>query len=309
LLSVVGSCLAAQTETNVGICLGEGLRVRSAPRLSGDISTKLAKGEEVFILGESLQPETINGLTARWYRVVNYNGEVGWAFGGYLDTTHVNREMYFINPSEAANTKIVEEWGDAGLYSIAVGTAEESPPGWSTAFLLFHKPGGGAAQIVNAELGGSYLDEIWRDISVDCRDLFGDRRVEILLHSGEGTSDGGNYGTRVYSLFPGSEHYEIVGRYISGWNDHGDIVRTSLDLIEGPEAVTENGVRKMKLVYSSNDRIVESYREDGSPILAEHSRVWEEIYELKDGKLHLSRTKDISASKETLSTVGDHRYQ
>lgn len=159
--------------------------------------------------------------------------------------------------------------------------------------------------MIIAEMGGSFMDAESREISVDCMDLFGDPRVELLLHISEETSDGGDYYTRIYTILPGGKRYALAGEYTSGLQEHDDIERRSLSLLKGPEAVTENGAKKMKLMYSSIDRIVEGQGEDGSLILAERTRVWEEIHELKNGKLHLARTTEISSSRETVSN-GSH---
>lgn len=67
----------------------DSLRVRQAPNLAGELVTYLKYGEEVIDLGERtvleklrISPDEVR--TAPWIKVKNKNGQVGWAFGAYL---------------------------------------------------------------------------------------------------------------------------------------------------------------------------------------------------------------------------------
>lgn len=67
----------------------DSLRVRQAPNLGGELVTYLKYGEEVIDLGERtvleklrVSPDEVR--TAPWIKIKNKNGQVGWAFGAYL---------------------------------------------------------------------------------------------------------------------------------------------------------------------------------------------------------------------------------
>ncbi len=67
----------------------DSLRVRQAPNLGGELVTYLMYGEEVIDLGERtvleklrVSPDEVR--TAPWIKVKNKAGQVGWAFGAYL---------------------------------------------------------------------------------------------------------------------------------------------------------------------------------------------------------------------------------
>jgi hypothetical protein len=89
---------AVETPTNTVITNGatrklyviiDSLRVRQAPNLAGELVTYLKYGEEVIDLGERtvleklrISPDEVR--TAPWIKVKNKDGQVGWAFGAYL---------------------------------------------------------------------------------------------------------------------------------------------------------------------------------------------------------------------------------
>jgi len=89
---------ASTTPTNNTIVSGSGrklyviidsLRVRQAPNLAGELVTYLKYGEEVIDLGErtvleKLRVSADEVRTAPWIKIKNKNGQVGWAFGAYL---------------------------------------------------------------------------------------------------------------------------------------------------------------------------------------------------------------------------------
>jgi hypothetical protein len=67
----------------------DSLRVRQAPNLGGELVTYLKYGEEITDLGERtvleklrVSPDEVR--TAPWIKIKNKNGQVGWAFGAYL---------------------------------------------------------------------------------------------------------------------------------------------------------------------------------------------------------------------------------
>lgn len=67
----------------------DSLRVRQAPNLGGELVTYLKYGEEIIDLGERtvleklrVSPDEVR--TAPWIKIKNKNGQVGWAFGAYL---------------------------------------------------------------------------------------------------------------------------------------------------------------------------------------------------------------------------------
>lgn len=67
----------------------DSLRVRQAPNLGGELVTYLKYGEEITDLGERtvleklrVSPDEVR--TAPWIKIKNKDGQVGWAFGAYL---------------------------------------------------------------------------------------------------------------------------------------------------------------------------------------------------------------------------------
>lgn len=67
----------------------DSLRVRQAPNLGGQLVTYLKYGEEITDLGERTVSEKLRVSpdevrTAPWIKIKNKEGQVGWAFGAYL---------------------------------------------------------------------------------------------------------------------------------------------------------------------------------------------------------------------------------
>ncbi|MBL4650981.1 MAG: SH3 domain-containing protein [Aureispira sp.] len=67
----------------------DSLRVRQAPNLGGQLVTNLKYGEEITDLGERTVSEKLRVSpdevrTAPWIKIKNKEGQVGWAFGAYL---------------------------------------------------------------------------------------------------------------------------------------------------------------------------------------------------------------------------------
>lgn len=60
------------------------LNMRSQPAMDGKVIVVLHKGEQLEVLEESPNMETIDNITAYWYRVRTSKGDEGWVFGGYL---------------------------------------------------------------------------------------------------------------------------------------------------------------------------------------------------------------------------------
>jgi hypothetical protein len=57
--------------------------LRSEPSASAERTRELEPDEEVAVSGRTLEPETIDGAQARWYKVVS--PAEGWVFGTYLE--------------------------------------------------------------------------------------------------------------------------------------------------------------------------------------------------------------------------------
>jgi len=65
----------------------ETLRLRSEPETGKDNRiASISKGNSVELL-ETGKTETIDGITAPWYKVKTANGTIGWVFSGYLSQT------------------------------------------------------------------------------------------------------------------------------------------------------------------------------------------------------------------------------
>ncbi|OQX90459.1 MAG: hypothetical protein B6D57_03025 [Candidatus Coatesbacteria bacterium 4484_99] len=61
------------------------LNLRSQPSLDGKIITVLGKDMPVKVLEKSDTQDTIDNITAPWYRVRTETGDEGWVFGGYIE--------------------------------------------------------------------------------------------------------------------------------------------------------------------------------------------------------------------------------
>jgi SH3-like domain-containing protein len=65
----------------------ENLRLRSEPETGKDNRiASIPKGSVVELL-ETGKLETIDDITAQWYKVKTANGTIGWVFSGYLSQT------------------------------------------------------------------------------------------------------------------------------------------------------------------------------------------------------------------------------
>lgn len=61
----------------------KGLNLRDQPSSKGKILQTIRHNEIVGIIDTNGYSETISGKTANWYKI-NYEGTVGWLWGGYL---------------------------------------------------------------------------------------------------------------------------------------------------------------------------------------------------------------------------------
>ncbi|MCL2793614.1 MAG: SH3 domain-containing protein [Spirochaetaceae bacterium] len=65
-----------------------GLRVRSEPSINGNINGLLLFGTRIIINEKSEMPDTINDISAYWYKIGDYRNRdawvSGWIFGGYI---------------------------------------------------------------------------------------------------------------------------------------------------------------------------------------------------------------------------------
>jgi hypothetical protein len=61
----------------------DNLRLRTREGTSGDIILTIPKFAEVIILEIGKREDVIDGITSVWVKV-NYNGTIGWCFGGYI---------------------------------------------------------------------------------------------------------------------------------------------------------------------------------------------------------------------------------
>jgi len=83
-----GELKAGETPQTTDI--GEGyvstgpLNLRSKPSKDGKVITVLGKDEPITVLEKSTNEDTIDGITASWYRVKTKAGDEGWVFGGYI---------------------------------------------------------------------------------------------------------------------------------------------------------------------------------------------------------------------------------
>ena len=61
-----------------------GLRLRKTPDLNSEKILLIQNGEIVELIEEKKEIVTINEVSGKWTKI-NYNGQKGWVFGGYLD--------------------------------------------------------------------------------------------------------------------------------------------------------------------------------------------------------------------------------
>jgi len=72
------------TDTGTGYVSSGPLNLRSQPSKDGKVITVIGKDEPVTVLEKSTNQDTIDGITAPWYRVKTKAGDEGWVFGGYI---------------------------------------------------------------------------------------------------------------------------------------------------------------------------------------------------------------------------------
>lgn len=63
---------------------GSNVIVRSHPSKAGRKIGFLYDQEQVYVIGETNNCETINGLYGCWVKVIDANGLTGYSFGAYL---------------------------------------------------------------------------------------------------------------------------------------------------------------------------------------------------------------------------------
>lgn len=68
------------------VSVKEGLRIRSGPAQNAQKLGVIPEGTAVVVLEEKDPEVTVAGRKGRWTRV-NWNGTIGWVFGGFLDKT------------------------------------------------------------------------------------------------------------------------------------------------------------------------------------------------------------------------------
>ena len=77
-------CLLAASASDANstlITVGSGVRVRREAQ-TGRVVDRLSVGTVLHVIERSAQQDSVDGLTAFWYRVSYDNGECGWIFGG-----------------------------------------------------------------------------------------------------------------------------------------------------------------------------------------------------------------------------------
>jgi len=101
--------ITTETETTKIATVTTGpLNLRSQPTLGGQVVTVLQKGDQMQILEESPNMETIDNITAYWYLVRTAGGEEGWAFGGYLSIGTGTMETITTTTTAPTETEISE---------------------------------------------------------------------------------------------------------------------------------------------------------------------------------------------------------
>jgi len=61
------------------------VRVRSRGTTLADILLTLEKGDQLAVLGQSSEKDTIGGKTSPWFKIQLRNGAQGWVFGTFID--------------------------------------------------------------------------------------------------------------------------------------------------------------------------------------------------------------------------------
>jgi hypothetical protein len=236
--------------------------------------TTLAKGEELFVFDASAEEHTIDGGTARWYRVANSAGAIGWAFGGYLDASRYRPGDCFLPPEDEAwvEIEVVDERFDNGsLVRVGVNAREQLDPAtWSSREVLFVRPRGGTARAIRIfEAGTLYDGDVTRDISVETMELVEDARKEIWITFFEAAGDGHQSSGRIYAPSASGGSYRQIGEFGLGSGGTGDICGYSSSGMSGPEAIVRDGIKKVRFVVRNQEMRFEGFDEAGKATCVE----------------------------------------
>lgn len=88
------------------LVIADNLRIRTSPGIDSsiDIIGKLNKFDEVELIGCTESSQTIEGLTAPWFKVRLKDNLEGWVFGGFV-------KIYFFDEEKVLLRKAFSEYG------------------------------------------------------------------------------------------------------------------------------------------------------------------------------------------------------
>jgi hypothetical protein len=286
----------------VGRSAVEGLRVRSQPALAGKIITSLASNEEVLILGRGAKPDTIDGRTAHWLRVIEISGSDGWVFGGYLDIDDSKTGDYSQQKGDDPQVTVKDfsrQFGDGKMVLMSV-TAKSYRERYLFPMVeaMFVRTAKGGAQVAFTEPTGidSYNGEDSALESVEVADVLGDGRKEISCTVVSHVVDGGENDLRVYGTTARSDRYTLLDKiYLDGGDVGEGCGSNGSRVMRGPESITEGGKRIMRLVRERTRRSWNAHRDDGSGGCQETITILEETYELVGAALIMTKSEELES--------------
>ena len=294
------AALQAAPGDNVVASEVDGLRLRSQPTTSGAVLASLARGEEVLALGKTDSSDTIDNLTAPWYRVLLSTGQIGWAFGGYVDARWVWPDLFFLGAEQDAATSLrsySSGFDNGNLVLVQVIRSDRSDPNvWPSMEVMFVKTQQGAPQVVFAQETGSAYDETAHAAldRIETVDVIGDSRKEVCATVSTRSEDGGRTEWLVYGALAGNDLYTMFGSITLSEFAVGDLEVTSA-VRDGPQFVREAGRRLIRVVRVTSApptymRPADESHPEGQPLAGTR----EETYELQGSTLVLAETKDIA---------------
>lgn len=290
------SLTASALTGSVAVSQGDGVRIRVKPGINEKTIGGLRNSEEVFAIQVTSFTQSIDGRENRWYKVINFDGKIGWTFGGYLKVLTTEQEL----PSTVTSLSLIGKPESIALNKgklIRVSVTNQVKNNYSeleNMDIIF----------VQEPNRGQYILDYWPVGSGDCggsqviidrvANMQGDAREEIAIRHDVSGEDGGQENYLIYgSTTPFGKYRLLTSIPLNGGGAGALCGETSTHVIEGPVSSISNAKAEMKMKKRIYRQFEDGKDSRGYPICANETFDQEETYQWNSGELVLTDLKKV----------------